>query len=382
MDVLKLGAGKIISGMDALDFLSGMGAELHRALVVMGKGSLVRNGSLKKLQDALAVGGIECDVFMGVGADPTFSTVIEGAKKAKEFQPDAIIGFGGGSAMDAAKVIRVFYENPEMETLESVLLPNPIPVMGEKAKLICIPSTSGTGSEVTNVAVITNDTTHVKHAVLDMNLRMIPDLTLLCPEFTASMPPRITADSGMDAMTHAIEAYVCNCTNPYSDALAFGAFKNIYANLPLAYSDGGNLAYRDQMLTASCMAGIAFSNCGLGIAHSIAHALGGQYGIPHGKACALALPYVIAYNAQNKQAASRYQELAALVGFPTLQDAVCDLCGRLGIPTQLRSFFSSEEEFRAAVPKLAEIAAADVCVMANPVPANAEDFARIIGGMY
>lgn len=382
MKVVKLGADKIVTGADALTYFESQGTDIRRALIVMGKGSLIRNGSLKKLQDALAAAGIESDTFTGVGADPAFSTVMEGAKKARAYEPDAIIGFGGGSAMDAAKVIWIFYENQEHATLESILLPNVIPTLGKRARLICIPTTAGTGSEVTRVAVITEDETHVKRAVVDLKLRMIPSIALLCPEFTVSMPPSITADSGMDAMTHAIESYVCTSANPYSQAMSLGSFKDAYTYLPKACADGENLEYRERMLSASCMAGIAFSNCSLGIAHSIAHTLGGQYGIPHGKACAMALPYVIRYNAQDAATAEKYREMAALAGFASLETAVLEMCGKLNIPTRLRDVLESEEDFRAALPKLAALAAADASTPSNPVPADAAAFAEILGGMY
>ena len=385
MKTVKLGSNKIITGADALSYLSGMGGEIHRALIIMGKGSLVRNGSLQKLQEALAEGGIESDVFMGVEADPTFTTIMRGAEKAKEYQPDAIIGFGGGSAMDAAKVIWIFYENPELTTLGSILLPNIIPHLGEKAQLICIPTTAGTGSEVTRVAVITDDTdpeNHVKRAVVDLKLRMIPALSLLCPEFTTSMPASVTAASGMDAMTHAIESYVCVSANPFSEVLSLGAFKESYKYLPLACENGENVEYRDRMLIASCMAGIAFSNCSLGIAHSIAHTLGAQYGIAHGVACALALPYVIEYNSQNAAASAKYKEMAAAVGFHNLQDAIYHMCEKLNVPTCLRGYFESREAFEKDLPKLAAMAVADASTPSNPVTVTVDSMLEILNRMY
>lgn len=382
MKTVKLGADKIITGSDSLSHLSTLGKEIHRALIIMGQGSLKRNGFLQKLQDVLAEGGIESDIFMGVEADPTFSTIMKGAEKAKAYQPDAIIGFGGGSAMDAAKVIWIYYENPELNTLESILLPNVIPKLGEKAKLICIPTTAGTGSEVTRVAVITDDEKHVKHAVVDLKLRMVPWLALLCPEFTVSMPPNVTAVSGMDAMTHAIESYVCVSANSFSEALSLQAFKEAYQYLPLACQDGENLEYRNRMLTASCIAGIAFSNCSLGIAHSIAHTLGGRYGIPHGTACALALPYVIGFNERDSAVSAKYHEMAAAVGYHMLQDAIIAMCEKLGLPTRLRGYFESREAFEKDLPDLAALAAADASTPSNPVPADADVLLELIGQMY
>lgn len=385
MNTIKLGSSKIITGTDALSYLSGMKNEIHRALIIMGKGSLVRNGSLKKLQDALAEGGIENDVFMGVEADPTFTTVMHGAEKAKAYRPDAIIGFGGGSAMDAAKVIWAFYENPELTSLTSILLPNTIPVLGEKAQLICIPTTAGTGSEATHVAVITDDTdpdNHVKCAVVDLSLRMIPTLSLLCPEFTTSVPASVTAASGMDAMTHAIEAYVCISANPFSDVMAMGAFEQAYKYLPLAYENGKNVEYRGRMLIASCVAGISFANCSLGIAHSIAHALGAKYGIAHGVACALALPHVIEYNSQDAAVNTKYKEMADAVGFHNLEDAIYHMCERLNVPTCLRGYFESREAFQKDLPKLAATAVADVSVLGNPVPVTVDSMLGILSGMY
>lgn len=382
MKTVKLGADKIITGSDSLSHLSTLGKEIHRALIIMGQGSLKRNGFLQKLQDVLAEGGIESDIFMGVEADPTFSTIMKGAEKAKAYQPDAIIGFGGGSAMDAAKVIWIYYENPELNTLESILLPNVIPKLGEKSKLICIPTTAGTGSEVTRVAVITDDEKHVKHAVVDLKLRMVPWLALLCPEFTVSMPPNVTAVSGMDAMTHAIESYVCVSANSFSEALSLQAFKEAYQYLPLACQDGENLEYRNRMLTASCIAGIAFSNCSLGIAHSIAHTLGGRYGIPHGTACALALPYVIGFNERDSAVSAKYHEMAAAVGYHMLQDAIIAMCEKLGLPTRLRGYFESREAFEKDLPDLAALAAADASTPSNPVPADADVLLELIGQMY
>lgn len=380
--VIKLGADKMVTGIDALDYFRSQATEIHRALIVMGKGSLVKNGSLDKLQEALAAGNIISDTFMGVEADPTFDTVMEGVKKANEFQPDAIIGFGGGSAMDAAKAIWVFYENPERTTLESVLLPNLIPNLGIKAKLICIPTTAGTGSEVTRVAVITDTQKHVKHAIVDLKLRTIPSLNLLCPEFTLSMPPYVTAASGMDAITHAVEAYVAGSAGPFSDAMAYKAFKDAYDYLPLAVENGDNLTYRDRMLSASCMAGIAFSNASLGIAHSMAHALGGQYQIAHGAACALVLPYVIKWNEQNENAKEKYKELAQVAGYESLSEAIHKLCEKIGIPTTVNSYFESRDSYEKAIPQLADIAYKDICTPANPVAVDTEALSELFRKMY
>jgi acetaldehyde dehydrogenase/alcohol dehydrogenase len=299
---------------------------------------------------------------------------------------------GGGSAIDAAKGMWLFYEHPEIDfsdlTLKFMDIRKRVirfPHLGNKAKMVAIPTTSGTGSEVTSFAVITDRSTNTKYPLADYELT--PDVAIIDPTLVMTVPKTITADTGMDVLTHAIEAYVSVMASDYTDALAIKAIQLVFEYLPLAYRDGSNAKAREKMHNASTIAGMAFSNAFLGINHSMAHKLGGEFHIPHGRANALLLPHVIEFNAQKPTkftsfpkyesfiAHLRYAEIARALHLPavtteegvrSLVKAVRDLNAQLNIPATIAACGVDEQVYMAKVPALAVKAFEDQCTTANP----------------
>ncbi len=380
MRPMKLAGEYLIFGENSLEYLTQLTGDHKRALIVLGGESIKRSGYLEKIEAYLQEADFTFDYFTGVEPDPSFHTVQKGALKMLEFEPDWIVAVGGGSVMDAAKAMWVFYEYPEFQTLEDITPPNRIPVLRKKAKMCCIPTTSGTGSEVSRSVVITDTETHIKHGIGDME--MMPDIAILEPGITATVPPAFTAATGMDVLTHALEALVSNRANIVADTLAERAALDVFEYLPQAYQEGSNLEAREKMLLASCLAGMAFTNVSLGIVHSIAHAVGGKFGVPHGLANAIILPYVIEYNSQDGTANCVYNRFASKVGADHLADAVRALNKKLDIPSNLRTVIQLDGDFTASIPELAELASKDGCTKTNPLIPDVKEFKRIIERIY
>lgn len=335
---------------------------------------------------------VQCEVFSDVEPDPSLDTVMEGAERMAKFQPDVIIALGGGSAMDAAKGMWLFFEHPETEFfgLKQKFLDIrkrivKYPRLGEKSQFVAIPTTSGTGSEVTSFSVITDKAANIKYPLADYELT--PDVAIIDPQFVMTVPKHITADTGMDVLTHAIEAYVSIMANDYTDGLAIKAIQLVFEYLPQAYRNGSDPVAREKMHNASTIAGMAFANAFLGINHSLAHKLGAEFHIAHGRANAILMPHVIRYNAQKPKkfasfpkyerfiADERYAEIARTLGLPagtteegvnSLIKAVNDLAKELEIPMSIRKNGVDEKEFTSKVEFLAERAFEDQCTTANP----------------
>lgn len=335
---------------------------------------------------------VHSEIFSEVEPDPSFDTINKGVEMMRHFEPDVIIAIGGGSSMDAAKGMWLFYEHPDadpegmkLKFMDIRKRTYKFPKLGEKAKMVCIPTTSGTGSEVTSFAVITDKKINKKYPLADYELT--PDIAIIDPDLVMSLPKSITADTGMDVLTHALEAYVSNMASDYTDGLAEKATELVYNNLRTAYEDGTNRYAREKMHNASCIAGMAFSNAFLGLNHSIAHKLGGEFHIPHGRANAIILPLVIRYNATKPTkfvsfpkyeyfiADQKYAEIARRLGLKaktteegvdSLIEMVKGLNKDLNIPTTLKEAGVDEKEFLAKVDKLAEMAFEDQCTTANP----------------
>ena len=335
---------------------------------------------------------VHCEIFSDVEPDPSKDTVMRGAKAMDEFQPDVIIALGGGSAMDAAKGMWLFHEHPttdfngiKQKFLDIRKRVYKFPELGHKAKFVAIPTTSGTGSEVTSFTVITDKENNIKYPLADYELT--PDVAIIDPEFVMTVPPVVTADTGMDVLTHAIEAYVSVLANDYTDGIALHAIKLVFENLPTAYKDGSNEFAREKMHNASTLAGMAFANAFLGINHSLAHKLGAEFGIAHGRANAILMPHVIRYNAtkpskfnafpkyQHFIADERYAAIARHLGLKantteegveSLVNAIYDLAKKLNIPMSIRENGVDKKEFEARVDYLADKAFEDQCTTANP----------------
>lgn len=344
-----------------------------KAILVVGGGSMKRQGFLDKAVSYLKEANMEVQVFEGVEPDPSVDTVMKGAEVMKAFQPDWIVAMGGGSPIDAAKAMWAFYEYPDV-TFEDLCKPFNFPELRQKAKFAAIPSTSGTATEVTAFSVITDYKSGVKYPLADFNIT--PDVAIVDPDLVSGLPVKQVAYTGMDALTHAIEAYVSTLHGPFTDPLALQAIEMVLDYLPASYNM--NMDAREQMHYAQCLAGMAFSNALLGIVHSMAHKTGAAFStghIPHGCANAIYLPYVIQYNAKNKEAAERYAEIARRMGLDgnsqqalinSLRKKIQEFNKQMNIPLTLKDFGVQEEEFKEKLPKIAELAVGDACTGSNP----------------
>lgn len=373
--------------LEALKTLKGT-----RAIVVVGGGSMKRFGFLDKVEQYLREAGMEVRLFEGVEPDPSVETVMRGAVAMREFQPDWIVSIGGGSPIDAAKAMWAFYEYPET-TFEQLCIPFNFPTLRTKARFCAIPSTSGTATEVTAFSVITDYAKGIKYPLADFNIT--PDVAIVDPELAETMPRKLTAHTGMDAMTHAIEAYVSTLHCDYTDPLALHAIEMISENLVKSYN--GDKEARAKMHDAQCLAGMAFSNALLGIVHSMAHKTGAAYSgghIVHGCANAMYLPKVIRFNAEEPAAAARYAKIARylhLEGRTTceLVDALVDHINRLNaaldIPSRIKDYeggIIDEKEFMEKLPKVAELAVGDACTGSNPRKITPAQMAELLKSCY
>lgn len=344
-----------------------------RAILVVGGSSMKKQGFLDRAVGYLEEAGMEVRLFEGVEPDPSVETVMRGAEAMREFQPDWIVSMGGGSPIDAAKAMWAFYEYPET-TFEDLIIPFNFPQLRQKARFAAIPTTSGTATEVTAFSVITNYATGVKYPLADFNIT--PDVAILDPELVEHLPLTQVAYTGMDALTHAIEAYVSTLNNPFTDPLALQAIEMVLDYLPASYQN--NQGAREQMHYAQCLAGMSFSNALLGIVHSMAHKTGAAFStghIPHGCANAIYLPFVIRYNAKNPVAAGRYAAIARRMGLAGVSNEalINSLCNKihefntlLNIPHTLQEFGIQESEFKEKLSRIAELAVGDACTGSNP----------------
>ena len=383
---------KIYFEAGAIGYLEKM-PDITRAFIVTDE-SMVKLGYVDKILYHLRKRKeyVHSEIFADVEPDPSFDTIQRGIDAMKKFNPDVIIALGGGSPIDAAKGMWLFYEHPEAD-VEGLKLKfmdirkrtYKFPKLGEKTKLVAIPTTSGTGSEVTSFAVITDKKKNIKYPLADYELT--PDIAIVDPDLVMTLPKKITADTGMDVLTHAIEAYVSNMASDYTDGLAEKAVELVYSYLPTAFENGSNRVAREKMHNASTIAGMAFTNAFLGINHSLAHKLGGEFHIAHGRANAILLPYVIRYNATKPTkfvsfpkyeyfiADEKYANLAKRLGLKcttteegvnSLIKAIQEMNKKLGIPSTLQEEGLNETEFLGKLDDLAEKAFEDQCTTANP----------------
>ena len=346
-----------------------------------------RFGFLDKVEANLKEAGMEVKLFEGVEPDPSVETVMRGAAAMTEFEPDWIVAIGGGSPIDAAKAMWAFYEYPET-TFEDLCIPFNFPTLRTKAQFCAIPSTSGTATEVTAFSVITDYHKGIKYPLADFNIT--PDVAIVDPDLAETMPKKLTAHTGMDAMTHAIEAYVSTLHCDYTDALALHAIKMLSNDLVASYN--GDMEARDRMHNAQCLAGMAFSNALLGIVHSMAHKTGAAYSgghIVHGCANAMYLPKVIKFNAVEPAAAKRYEEIAAFLGLePTVDALIAHIKGlnaKLDIPTCIKDYeggIIDEKEFMDKLDNVAVLAVGDACTGSNPRKIDPAQMAKLLKCCY
>jgi alcohol dehydrogenase class IV len=378
---------QIVFGEDALDHL--MHLKGNQAFIVTDQ-MMVRLGFVDIVKAKLAEAGLACEVFDQVEPEPSLQTVERGAALMLEKKPDWILGLGGGSALDAAKAMWILYERPDLAPEEI----NPLDDLGlrQKARLAAIPTTSGTGSETTWAVVLTDAEEGRK--ISTGAPECIPDLAIVDPVFAARMPPRLTADTGLDALTHAIEGYTSTWHNDFSDGLCLKAIQMIFTFLPRVYADGEDTQAREKMHNAASLAGLGFINSLAAAAHALGHSLGAVFHVPHGRAVSLILPYTIQFNvlAEGGQS-TRYADIAHLLRLPTadeqegaasLVSAIRDLERRVGQPLSIREALPdlAPDEFAARLDKLVDNAEMDATIIASARDLSSADTRRLFEYAY
>ena len=372
-----------------------------RAIICVGGGSMKRFGFLDRAVSYLKEAGMEVELFEGIEPDPSVETVMKGAEAMQKFQPDWIIAMGGGSPIDAAKAMWIKYEYPEV-TFEDMCKVFGLPKLRRKAHFCAISSTSGTATEVTAFSIITDYSKGIKYPIADFEIT--PDVAIVDPDLAETMPKKLVAHTGMDAMTHSIEAYVSTANCDYTDPLALFSIKMIQDDLIPSYN--GDMAKRDSMHNAQCLAGMAVSNALLGLVHSMAHKNGAafaDYGahIIHGAANAMYLPKVIAFNAKNETAAKRYATIADYMGLggSTVEEKVGLLIkelrrmnDELNIPHCIKNYgadsyptengFVPEDVFLSRLPEIAKNALGDACTGSNPRQPSQEEMEKLLKCCY
>ena len=384
-------------GKGALEALKNF--EGKRAMICVGGGSMKRFGFLDKAEAYLKEAGMEVELFEGIEPDPSVETVMKGAAAMEKFKPDWIVAIGGGSPIDAAKAMWIKYEYPDI-TFEDMCKVFGLPKLRNKAHFCAIPSTSGTATEVTAFSIITDYAKGIKYPIADFEIT--PDVAIVDPELAETMPKKLVAHTGMDAMTHAIEAYVSTANCDYTDPLALHAIKMIDTDLVKSYN--GDADARASMHNAQCLAGMAFSNALLGIVHSMAHKTGAAFSgghIIHGAANAMYLPKVIKFNAKDPVAAARYADIADFIhlGGNTTEEKIDNLIAMLrkknddlNIPHCIKHYGEGglpaetgivpEDEFMAKLHDIAANAILDACTGSNPRQPSQEEMEKLLKCCY
>ena len=345
----------------------------HKAFIVSDP-FMVQNNMTSYMTDKLEARGIEVQVYSEVGSDPSTELVAKGIAVLSEAKPDLIVAFGGGSAIDLCKAMMFFAQKQGLV---------------EDAKFVVVPTTSGTGSEVTDFSVITDLEKEIKYPLVDRSL--MPDAAILDCELTKSVPPAFTAATGMDALTHAMEAIVSTGATDFSDAMAEKTIKIVRSFLLRCYRNGSDMEARQVMHNGATMAGVAFNNAGLGINHSTAHAVGAHFHIPHGKACAIMMPYVIRCNAKNENARLNYARISRLIKMDesginqsvlNLIDTIFRFNKELGIPVTLRDAGVGLEDFKEDLDAMVDSAMKDTCTKTNPRVVSKEEMRQLFIDAY
>ena len=389
----------IYHGENALEALKTFKGK--KAFVCVGGGSMKRFGFLDRVVQYLQEAGMEVKLFEGIESDPSVDTVMKGAKEMQDFGPDWIVAIGGGSPIDAAKAMWIKYEYPDC-TFEDMCKVFGIPTLRNKAKFCAISSTSGTATEVTAFSIITDYKKGIKYPIADFEIT--PDVAIVDPALAQTMPKKLVAHTGMDALTHAIEAYVSTANCDYTDPLALHAIEMIRDDLVDSYNEDKKA--RNEMHNAQCLAGMAFSNALLGIVHSMAHKTGAVFGdlgahIIHGAANAMYLPKVIAFNAKDETAKKRYAKIADVIGLSGHSDDekvkalityVRGLNDKLNIPHCIKNYgadsypteqgFVPEKVFLERLHDIAVNAVADACTGSNPRQPSVEEMEKLLKCCY
>ncbi len=370
---------EIVFGQDALDHLTQLSG--NRALIVTDP-VMVELGFAEKVTAKLEAAGIASKIFSEVEPEPSIATIQRGAAAMTEYQPDWVVGLGGGSPVDAAKAMWILYENPDID----ILLVNPFEplTMRRKARMIAISATSGTGAEVTWAIVLTDPTDQRKVAV--GSPENLPDIAIVDPALAGTMPPQLTADTGLDALSHAIEGYTSSWHNDFSDGLCLKAIQLVFDNLPRAVANEQDAEAREKMHNAAAIAGLGFINSMCSLAHALGHSLGAVYNLPHGRTVGLFLPYTIQFNALGDEP-TRYHEIAAFLGLPaatvrqgtdSLIKAINQLADRIGQPRSIRQALDlSLDQLEADLDRLVEYAETDTQIVTSVRAPSTDDVRQL-----
>lgn len=374
MKELRLHGKAVITGMGSIEYLNSL--NLNRVFVVTGQGSVFKNGTIDKITKILEYKGCLYKIHSGIKKNPDTQAVLEGVIQMRELKPDAIIAVGGGSAIDAAKVMAVFYENPDLsfEIAETGSIPDSRKII----KFIAIPTTSGTGTEVTKSAVITYKSSNIKIGLKSPSF--IPDIAILDGELTLTMPQNVAAETGMDAMTHAVECYINKNLDDFTECLAIGAIQGLFEYLPASCLKG-DAKSREKVHNYQSIAGSAFANVGLGMAHGISHSIGGLLDYGHGLINAVALPYVLQFNSQDREVAHRLKKAAKAVEVEDFITAIKDLNKQLGIPRSLQEMGIDKETFEKHFDLLVDNSLKG-STRVNPVPVSRAEMENLLKHMY
>lgn len=373
---------RVVFGEDALEEL--LELEGQRAFIVTDK-ILMELGLVLKVQAVLEEAGFEIAYFDNVESDPSSNTCQAGGAAMQEFTPDWIIAVGGGSVIDAAKAMWVLYERPDMELWG--IFPDIKMGLRNKARLVAIPTTSGTGSDTTFATIITDSAEQRK--IILASREIVPDISIVDPAMVAGMPSDLTAMTGLDAIAHAIEAYVAEWCNDFSDGLALHGLRLACKYLPICVADGTNMDAREHMHNAATLSGLAFGNSQVGIAHSMAHSMGALFHIPHGEGCGLFLPYAVEFN--RTEVNDRYEDICQHLNIPlssdedpgvTLGTFLRKFITDLGRPTTIVELGIDKAVFEEKLPKLVEFASEDSSTLANPRHPEDTDFEKLFLAAY
>ncbi|MBC3901132.1 iron-containing alcohol dehydrogenase [Acetobacterium malicum] len=373
MSSLKFYGDEIITGPGTLDAIKMIAGQ--RFFIVTGKTALFRNGTIKRAEALLKEGARDYAILSGIGANPSVLDVEAGLIKMKDFNPDVVIAIGGGSVLDAAKVMTLMCEYDGL-TIEAIKT-GQAPEKRERIKLVAIPTTSGTASEVTRAAVITFPAENIKIGL--KTKAFIPDLAILDGELALSMPPNVMVESGMDALTHGLEAYINKNADDFTKTMARGAVEGLLKHLRQSF-ESGDIGSRQHVHNFSCLAGFAFQNAGLGMDHGIAHAFGGRFGTSHGLLNAIALPYVLEYNQQDPQVAEDLEQLSRLIGKNIIAE-IKDLNKTFGIPSSFQAAGIPAEQFKAHYDELLKNSLLG-STQRNPVKMDVSEMDKVLVSIY
>ncbi|MBM3166699.1 MAG: iron-containing alcohol dehydrogenase [Chloroflexi bacterium] len=376
-------APQVVFGEDALSKLaelSGKSAFIVTDKIINGL------GLIDKVKEHLAQAGMHCQVFDEVEPDPSLQTVKKGIALMQQYKPDWVVAVGGGSVMDAAKAMRVEYERPDIKADEI----NPFITdlgLGKKCKIACVPTTSGTGAEVTFAVVLTDTADQRKLSLI--NREIVPDIAIVDPVCAASMPPGITSNTGMDALTHAVEGFTCNWKNDFTDGLCLKAIQLVFQYLPKAVKDGKDMEAREKMANAATIAGIGFVNSLAALAHAMGHSLGGVFHTPHGRAVGLFLPYTIEFMGDARE--EQWADIVRFLGIDipkgkkasaVLAQAIRGLAKEINEPTSLKELGIPQDKLNAAMPKLMDNVQADGSLIVSARVPNEEETVKLFNYAY